>query len=76
MPIAEAVRAAQSLDRERFQPVDPKELKHHIDPISPVIITRSMFLRSPLPYIPSSPDNLRQFYKPGIPQTRINPLFS
>lgn len=34
---------------------------------------RNPFLRSPLPSINSSPDSLRQFYGPGIPQFRVMP---
>jgi hypothetical protein len=34
----------------------------------------SSTLCCPLPLVSAYPDNLRQFYRPGVPQTRVIPV--
>jgi hypothetical protein len=34
----------------------------------------SSMLCCPLPLVSAYPDNLRQFYRPGVPQTRVIPV--
>jgi hypothetical protein len=73
--IAQSVQAAQSLDHNRFEPVEPTPRVNPPMPTpTPVASVRDMFLRCPLPPITSNPDSLRQFYRGTIPQTRILPM--
>lgn len=71
--IAQATEAAQNLDRSRYQVVEPPQ-SHMVPTPDPVSIQRDPFLLSPLPPVGSSPDSLRQYYRPSIPQTRCTPI--
>ncbi len=71
--IEQAVAAAQNIE-ERADPIERAPMPHPMPTPVDEISHRDLFLRCPLPPINSSPDNLRQYYRPSIPQTRIVPV--
>jgi hypothetical protein len=74
MPRLDQLREPPQHVRENMTPVQMPVLTFGANPpIDIVPFTGNPFLRCALPQIgnPVSPDNLRQFYKPGTAQIRL-----
>lgn len=64
--------ATRAIDTSTMHPVETVE-GNSSPPLTDPAIQLNPFLRSPMPSINSSPDSLRQFYGPSIPQFRVMP---